>query len=289
METLAFYSYTGGVRRSLLLVDAARYLAFSLDKRVVAVDLDFEAPGLHYRFSEGFRGELPIRGGAVPYLVSTAQGAVSPPPLDEHVVEVRKPADAFGWLRLMPAGPAPDRTYWATFKELGERLHLDDASGEGVMAVLDLHARIQDELSPDYLLIDTPSGITKLGGVATTVLANTVVCIVTVDHWSLDGTVAVVEALATAPRRHGPDSLRIVPVLTSHRDRLPYSAEAFGDGVDRLLELGEAKDALADPPIPFFLPDPDEDPYPAERELFKRLFLDSAENTRQTLNSLEAG
>lgn len=78
METLAFYSYTGGVRRSILLVDAARHLALALDKRVVAVDLDFDAPGLHYRFSEGFRGELPIRGGTVPYLVATAQGAASP-------------------------------------------------------------------------------------------------------------------------------------------------------------------------------------------------------------------
>ncbi|MFL6203305.1 MAG: hypothetical protein ACJ76J_29415 [Thermoanaerobaculia bacterium] len=48
METLAFYSYKGGVGRSLLLANAARFLA-SLGKGVVALDFDFEAPGLHYK------------------------------------------------------------------------------------------------------------------------------------------------------------------------------------------------------------------------------------------------
>jgi MinD-like ATPase involved in chromosome partitioning or flagellar assembly len=48
VETLAFYSYKGGVGRSLLLANAARFLA-SLGKGVVALDFDFEAPGLHYK------------------------------------------------------------------------------------------------------------------------------------------------------------------------------------------------------------------------------------------------
>lgn len=79
-------------------------------------------------------------------------------------------------------------------------------------------------------------------------------------------------------------------MLTSHRDLLPYSAEPFGDRVERLLELGEAKDPLADPPIPFFLPSPhDEDRYPAELDLFKRLFLERAKSSPRALENLEAG
>ena len=42
-----FYSYKGGVGRSLLLANAARFLA-TLGKGVVAIDFDFEAPGLHF-------------------------------------------------------------------------------------------------------------------------------------------------------------------------------------------------------------------------------------------------
>ena len=103
---VAFYSYKGGVGRSLLLANAARFLV-SRGKGVVALDLDFEAPGLHYMFGsaaspEGASGRM---GGAVPYLLATAQGAASPPPLDEHVLEIPVPPGSTGWLRLMPAVP----------------------------------------------------------------------------------------------------------------------------------------------------------------------------------------
>ena len=53
---------------------------------------------------------------------------------------------------------------------------MTDLSGRGFMAMLDLQARIEDELKPDYLLIDSRTGVTELGGLATTVLADTVVC-----------------------------------------------------------------------------------------------------------------
>ena len=45
------------------------------------------------------------------------------------------------------------------------------------MAVLDLQARIEDEMYPDYLLVDARTGVTELGGLATTILADTVVCV----------------------------------------------------------------------------------------------------------------
>jgi hypothetical protein len=48
MHTVAFYSYKGGVGRTLLLANTARFLALA-GKKVVALDLDLEAPGLHYK------------------------------------------------------------------------------------------------------------------------------------------------------------------------------------------------------------------------------------------------
>src|SRR6185503_6225189 len=125
METIAFYSYKGGVGRSLLLANAARFLA-TLGKGVVALDFDFEAPGLHYKL--GAENIISKRsgslGGAVPYLVATADGASSPPPLEKHVVSLAVPPGEDGWLTLMPAGPAPQVKYWSALKELGEKLHL---------------------------------------------------------------------------------------------------------------------------------------------------------------------
>ena len=144
VETLAFYSYKGGVGRSLLLASLARSLA-ALGKGVVALDFDFEAPGLHYKFGYG-PYHMALGGGVVPYLIATAEGTASPPPLDEHMISVPVATGAGGWLRLMQAGSAPSQGYWAALKDLGDRLQLTDLSGRGFMALLDLQARIADEL-----------------------------------------------------------------------------------------------------------------------------------------------
>jgi MinD-like ATPase involved in chromosome partitioning or flagellar assembly len=214
VETVAFYSYKGGVGRSQLLAHAARFLA-GLGKGVVALDFDFEAPGLHYKLRGDQTSGSPIfAGGAVPYLLATADGAESAPPLEDHTIPVPVPANAFGWLRLMPAGPAPHQTYWAVLKALGDKLRPADPSGRGFMAILDLQARIQDELKPDYLLIDARTGVTEIGSLATTILADTVVCMFVGNLESLDGTLAIIEALKNAPRLTHQKPIRVVPVLS---------------------------------------------------------------------------
>lgn len=239
METVAFYSYKGGVGRSLFLANAARFLA-TLGKGVVALDFDFEAPGLHYKFGGSHvEREIPEIRGVVPYLVATVEGTVSPPSLESHLTSIPLPPDADGWLELMPAGPAPHAAYWAAFKELGDKLHLEDPSGQGMMALLDLKARIQEELRPDYLLIDARTGVTELGGLATTILADTVVCMFVPNQESLDGTLTVVEALKATPRLKKQKPIRVVPVLSRAIATLPKS-DAFVRGVRRLLELGES-------------------------------------------------
>ncbi len=184
-------------------------------------------------------------GGAVPYLNATAEGATAPPPLEAHMISVPVPPGA-GWLRLMPAGPAPHQRYWTAFKELGEKLRLGDPSGKGFMALLDLQARMADELKPDYLLIDARTGVTELGGLATTILADTVVCMFVGNQESLDGTLTVVEALRAAPRLANQKPIRVVPVLSRTTTKLPDEG-LFASSMKRILEMGEGKAILALP------------------------------------------
>lgn len=306
METLAFYSYKGGVGRSLLLANAARFLA-SLGKGVVALDFDFEAPGLHYKLGHAAHRESRMEGGAVPYLVATAREATSPPPLEEHMIEVPVPPGSGGWLRLMPAGPAPDRAYWAALKQLGEQVRFDDPSGQGLMPLLDLHARIREELKPDYLLIDARTGVTELGGLATTILADTVVCMFVANQESLDGTLMVAEALKAAPRLKGQRPIRVVPVLTRTTSGAPTEGP-FAEGVKRLLELGAGAAPRGNKKEPKLFELPHDTVHGAsdrivagERtasafsplyksylELFRELFPSSAQRAEEALSRLEA-
>ena len=49
MVTINFYSYKGGVGRTMLTAQIARLLA-ALGKRVVVADFDFDAPGIPAAF-----------------------------------------------------------------------------------------------------------------------------------------------------------------------------------------------------------------------------------------------
>jgi MinD-like ATPase involved in chromosome partitioning or flagellar assembly len=82
------------------------------------------------------------------------------------------------------------------------------------MAILDLQARIQDELAPDYLLIDARTGVSEIGSLATMTLSDSVVCMFVGNRESLDGTLAVIEALKSAPRLANQNPIRVVPVLS---------------------------------------------------------------------------
>ncbi|HLK36142.1 MAG TPA: AAA family ATPase [Polyangiaceae bacterium] len=53
-EVISFYSYKGGVGRSMAVANVAVLLA-QAGKRLLVLDLDFEAPGLHRYFSTGTR------------------------------------------------------------------------------------------------------------------------------------------------------------------------------------------------------------------------------------------
>jgi septum formation inhibitor-activating ATPase MinD len=67
-------------------------------------------------------------------------------------------------------------------------------------AVLEIQAQIEIDFNPDFLLIDSRTGITELGGLATCVLADRVVCLTTTAPESVEGTRVVAEALKAAPR-----------------------------------------------------------------------------------------
>lgn len=255
MQTIAFYSYKGGVGRSLLVANAARFLGM-LGKRVVALDLDVEAPGLHYKLGRAADPDSKpsIAGGAVPYLVATAKGAKNPPPLQEHMAKLALPEGTEGWLQLMPAGPAPRREYWTALKQLRERLRFDEPSGKGLAALLDLHARIEDELKPDYLLIDSRTGVTELGGLATTALADCVVCLLVPNQESVDGTLAIVAALKTSSQQTRRDPIRIVPVIARTTGDLA-SEGRMSEGIKRLVEIGGGRTTDDKKnPKPFVLP-----------------------------------
>lgn len=234
METFTFYSYKGGTGRSLLLANAARYLAL-LGKRVVALDFDFEAPGLHYKLNIGGPGvrtaDVVPERGVVDYLLAATEGETSLERLRDYVVPVPLPQGCAGELHLMPAGAAPSGDYWKRLSTLLRREVFADPEGSGLAACLELKARMEEELHADVLLLDSRTGITELSGVTTTILADKVVCLLLNNRESLTGTRAVLRSLRHAPRLRGQAPIEVLPVLS----RVPEHDEAGGRQVLRFL------------------------------------------------------
>src|SRR5215212_1751660 len=77
-RVITFYSYKGGTGRSMALANVAWILA-SAGKRVLAIDWDLEAPGLHH-FLHPFLidRDLEATDGLIDMVVEYAREAVTP-------------------------------------------------------------------------------------------------------------------------------------------------------------------------------------------------------------------
>lgn len=232
MRTVTFYSYKGGAGRSLTLSNFARFLALA-GKRVLCIDLDIEAPGLHYKF--GVQDK--VEGGVVDLLLAATQlpagsinGEAFPDPT-RFVVTVPVGESSRGTIHLLPAGRAPSAAYW---RQLGQvpwtqLFYSDYSTSVGPLLFMELKARLAVEYEPDFILVDSRTGITEISGVATTVLCNSLVCFVVNNQENWDGARAVLRSIRNVPRPPGiPGPVTFTVVMP----RIPRTA---GDPAEREL------------------------------------------------------
>lgn len=238
METVAFYSYKGGVGRTLLVANTALFLAMS-GRKVVVLDLDLEAPGLHQKLGSRdvlSRAESGTLNGAVDEILAIFENGALDRSLRQTAIEVDLPSGTTGALLLIPAGSAPSHTYWAALERLQNALRSNRRAGGLPEAILELQARIADDFAPEFLLVDSRTGITELGGLATSVMADRVVCLTTTAPESIEGTQVVAEALRAAPRLSSQQPLRIDFLITR-----VSSGSRYSSNVSRLMkELGDS-------------------------------------------------
>src|SRR6266481_818477 len=241
MNTITFYSYKGGTGRSLALANAAVYLA-TLGFKVVALDFDLEAPGLHYKFSRNADGSpLAVQKGLIDYVLAFLSDRTVDVPLRDFYIDVAVPGVDRPLVHLLPAGNVPSSDYWSKLARIDWHGLFYSKGASGVQIFMELKARISDELKPDFLLVDSRTGITEMGGVATTLFADKVICLVVPTPENLQGARAVLRSLKRARRDADLGSLEIMLALS----RLPQmkGAEDERQLTDRILsEMNEKAD-----------------------------------------------
>jgi len=195
MKTIRFYSYKGGVGRTLLTAHIAKLLAAS-GKKVVIMDFDFDAPGIPTIFGlDPFTREKGFVGLYLEYQQKIAKnvenyGARSIEEGDkwlQALLEDGKFSKGFathletyfdpmvidnpstkGWIKLLPCGRLDDK-YWAGVAEIAkDSIPLAEFFGENKVLYFLSHyiKNGLNALDIDYLLIDARAGITCFGDIS---------------------------------------------------------------------------------------------------------------------------
>ena len=252
-----FYSFKGGVGRSMALASVA-YLLATRGLRVLTIDFDLEAPGLErYFFESGRATSAKARPGLIDLLLAYKRALTNEEDFRKgefrdwrNFVQPAAPSVAGGGcVDIMIAGQRePQERYgqyaaavrgfdWMDFFHhwKGERFFdwlrselVPDAQGQGG--------------AYDAVLVDSRTGITEMGGVCAYQLADVAVMLCAANDQNLDGTLRVARDFrsdATLALRQGrPLELLVLPArLEASNERRQEFLAQFARTFDRAVYL----------------------------------------------------
>ncbi len=194
MYVATFYSFKGGVGRTMALVNVAVELA-NRGRRVLAVDFDLEAPGLDTFKVVQPREQVP---GIIDF-VSDYLASRQAPDAGQFISKAADIGRKGGGLWIMPSG-RPD-TYAANFNQIDWGALYDEH--DGYLLFEDLKEQWNHLIEPDYVLVDSRTGHTDTCGICTRQLPDAVVILFFPNEQNLRGLTQVVRdirAEAAEPR-----------------------------------------------------------------------------------------
>jgi cellulose biosynthesis protein BcsQ len=208
-EVITFYSYKGGTGRTMALANAAVLLSQRRSRRVLAMDWDLEAPGLHRFFDHpAWSAERP-RPGTVNLLYELAHHVTARrAPLGEEetrelVAEVRLAdytVEVQPGLDVIWAGPAHDESY----AQAVSQFDWDDLYARAPFLFTAFAERLAEGFG--HVLIDSRTGLSDTSGICTAVFPEKLVVVFTPNRQSLEG--ALHRARAAVTYRSQSDDLR---------------------------------------------------------------------------------
>lgn len=256
-----FYSYKGGVGRSMALANVAVLMA-QWGYRVLIVDWDLEAPGLDRYLEDLAPGGVKRaagRNGIVDIATAVSEGQEAD--WKDCVVSFSVPGTN-QHLDFISAG-RPDGEYARRLQKLDwDALFERHDFGSRLEAI-----RNEWRRTYDHVLIDSRTGITDIGGICTIYLPDVLVAMFVANHQSLEGVADVVGRARLARSGLPVDraALLCVPVPARDESRTEYEkaqewrrnyeqllAPFYNDFLPRNVSPGEALDVMRIPYLPYW-------------------------------------
>ena len=204
-QIVTFYSYKGGVGRTFALANIAAQLV-KWGYRVLCIDWDLEAPGLEKYFSV-LREEKSEKG-----LVDLLENPSVQKDWRKSVSTYWLPdeCDLENGVDVIRAG-VDSKNYVQRVQNLDwDRLYLQQDLGH----VLE-HLRREWKSEYDFILIDSRTGVTDIGGICTVQLPDILVPLMTANHQNFDGSNDVIKRAINSRNKFEFDrgGLIVMPIL----------------------------------------------------------------------------
>jgi len=242
-KIVTFYSYKGGTGRSMALANVAWILA-SNQKRVLVIDWDLEAPGLH-RYFHPFLVDKDLleSEGLIDYVINFSTAAASPTGdggsadrgwYKDYTHVLGAPTDASssvsvtsgarivpgaslltyavslewdfgsGALDFIPAG-RQGSTYSTRVNSFSWQKFYERLGGG--LLLDEVKENLKKEY--DYILIDSRTGVSDTSGICTVQMPDILVVCFTLNNQSIEGAAGVAEYVQ---QQRGDSGLEIYPV-----------------------------------------------------------------------------
>jgi len=227
-EIISFYSYKGGVGRSMALANVATLLAHR-GRRVLVVDFDLEAPGLHRYFLSSFPRtrrlrRQPVSGqlGTIDFFCELSDLLSTRKHSPRKAIASLLDSSRYGysipvWSPTRPK--AANLDFWSAGlfdKDYASRVH-DYPWDRLYEESREVFTQLAEEWKAryDYVLLDSRTGISDLGSVSTVILADKLVLAFTLNEQSLHGVTELGRQAVQLKRSVGASTpLALFPLLS---------------------------------------------------------------------------
>lgn len=210
-RVVTFYSYKGGVGRSMALASVAALLA-KWGHRVLVVDWDLEAPGLEKYFERApstVRGSRAKTPGVLDLLLAVQRGER----IDWRDCRLQAIPYDGRKIDLISAGRTSE-----TYVEDVQHLDWDRLFAERDLGAF-LHQMRQEWAQQyDFVLIDSRTGINDIGGICTILLPDILVLLFTSNEQSVHGVREVFQRARRARTKLPVDLGRLLAIPVPARD-----------------------------------------------------------------------
>jgi len=198
---ITFYSYKGGVGRTQLVANLAAYFCYAKAKKVLLIDWDLEAPGLHHYFN---LKTTEINIGLIDLFLEYSKKIRKNELIEEnelpffsekYILNLTKSKRNAGKIDLIAAG-----NYNNNYNQKINNFNWNDfyENQDGKLYIEFLKEKL-NELNYDFIFIDSRTGVSDYSGICNIQFPEINIIVIAPTHQNFEGAAKIADNIINSP------------------------------------------------------------------------------------------